>query len=226
MTWSTALALVVALAGPVLPLEDAGRWMPLLSPLKSEWARVTYYGPHYGDGQHYCNDGTLYTDDGWFVALGPSMLSQARALSGERWPTVRLTRRDGKSFTLPVRDTGASAHGYELEVDLPGDGETGTWAIVSGLDWSEGVFEARVDVLAMNAEVEMEQPEPYQVKKRVAPQPGDRMTFWPLRQEATFDRAVWQNGRLTYVCHVTVGGKRQMLAGDVSLWSPVEEVAP
>ncbi len=125
----------------------AASWVPLVTPRGTQEARVTYYGPAFGDGRHHTASGELYTDYDQAAALGPSMLAEARALTGERWPSIRLTTGEGRQYILPVYDTGGWDSGVELEVDLPGDGREGTWGRISGRPWSSGLFYARVDVL-------------------------------------------------------------------------------
>lgn len=137
--------LAVWLALALLPARAAGadgRWLPLLSPRRTDGVRLTFYGPQYGAGD-VCASGLPYAGDGWFVALGPSLLREARALSGEEWPVVAL-EVEGRRHVLPVWDTGASAHGYELEVDLP----DATWQVITGRPAGVGVVEARVWVWA------------------------------------------------------------------------------
>ena len=138
-----ALALWLALA--LLPARAAGPeglWLPLLSPRCTEGVRVTFYGPRYGAGD-VCASGLPYVPDGRFVALGPSLLRQARALSGEEWPVVAL-EVGGRVELLPVWDTGSAAHGYELEVDLPDV----TWRVITGRPAEEGVVLGAVWVWA------------------------------------------------------------------------------
>ena len=137
------LALMLIWAEPARA-DGVGHWQSLSTPRGTDLARVTYYGEGYAG--RYCASGIVHRDDGWYVALGPSMLKEARRLSNETWPRVRLTLEDGRTYDLPVRDTGAAAYGYELEVDLPGDGCSGTWGDISGLSWGAGLFYARVEV--------------------------------------------------------------------------------
>lgn len=138
-----ALAFWLLLALMPAPQAGAprGKWAPLLSPRHTELARVTYYGARYDDGAHYCASGQLYYANAPIVALGPAMLAQARALSGEHWPLVRLRFADGWVYVARVADTGAP----ELEVDLP----DATWQAVTGLDPAVGVAYAEVDVMIL-----------------------------------------------------------------------------
>ncbi len=140
-TLLAALALWLLLALMPAPQADAprGTWAPILSPRYTEWARVTYYGPQYDDGAHYCANGQAYYANAPIVALGPAMLAQARALSGEPWPLVRLRLAGGRVYMARVADTGAP----NLEVDLP----DATWQAVTGLDPAVGVAYAQVDVM-------------------------------------------------------------------------------
>ena len=114
----------------VIPWSDL---VHLKASVERDWVRVTFYGPDYGLGDLMMS-GELYDPDGWFCALGPYLLAQARQISGERWPEVHLfLYRDGalRHYLLPVWDSGLAA----LEVDL-GDG---TWTRLTGLPFEAGV---------------------------------------------------------------------------------------
>ena len=137
-----ALAFWLALALAPMPQADAPRgiWAPILSP-RGEWARVTYYGPRYDDGLHYCMNGQLYTANVQIIAVGPAMLAEMRALSGEQWPLVRLRFATGQVYVCRAGDSGSD----ELEIDLPDN----IWTLVTGLDPEVGVAFARVDVMIL-----------------------------------------------------------------------------
>jgi hypothetical protein len=138
----TILVAGLALAAMTSSARADGGWQPLNTPRGAVLARVTYYGDYYDSGEHYCADGRIYEPGGWFIALGPSMLAEARAKSGQLWPTVLLTTMDGREYVLPVEDTGGWAAGRELEADLPDS----TWMEISGEPPGAGLFFAEIDV--------------------------------------------------------------------------------
>ncbi len=140
-TLAAWLAVMLALFGACRALawqpEHAGpgRWVTIKAA-----ARVTYYGPGYAG--RATASGVIHTDDGWYCALGPRLLTRARALTGETWPSVRLAIPGERCRpTLPVRDTGSDL----LEVDLPDQ----TWLALSpGVDPSWCIFYADLEVWA------------------------------------------------------------------------------
>lgn len=129
---------------------DFGRWVALSPPKGIDGlARVSFYGPQYGAGD-VCMSGVPYRPDAELCALGPSMLREARELTGCEWPIVRLTI-PGRSDRLyvPVLDSGSSIDGVELEVDLPDE----IWLAWSGLPPGAGLFGARAEVWVSNTQV-------------------------------------------------------------------------
>ncbi len=141
VVWTLVIICALSLTTARADRPAGGRWVQLLSRQRGEFARITSYGPHYAQSPHWCASGRVYTDDGRFAALGPSMLRQARVLTGQKWPTIRVDVPGRDVLVVPVADTGGiNAEGTELDVDLPDK----VWAAQTDVDPYIGIFRARV----------------------------------------------------------------------------------
>jgi len=108
-------------------------WYPLARDV-----RVTFYHPSYTTADTTAK-GEAYSPCAAKAALGPSLLAEARAITGQDWPIIRLTdQTTGRVQIFQVNDTGSPA----LEIDLP----YCTWAYCFGYPHTMGVFFAIVEV--------------------------------------------------------------------------------
>lgn len=111
------------------------------TPTRGPWQtlgtfRITFYAEKYKAGDVTLS-GRPYYPDALTAALGPELLSNARKITGQRWPVIRITAPNGARCTFQVNDSGSEA----LEVDLP----TETWRIF-GYPPEQGVFMGTVEV--------------------------------------------------------------------------------
>ncbi len=115
------------------PRSHAQRWV-----LLADSARITRYGASYTPGMLTAS-GEPYSLKA-IAALGPGLLREARAVTGEQWGMrIRVTDlSSGRSATFRVVDMGLAG----LEVDLPDP----QW-LAFGHPVETGLFYGRLEVL-------------------------------------------------------------------------------